>query len=497
MMAATRRARGTARQPIPFTAVHRSLTPIDANFSRTPGLRAFAVLVARLVQRLTLLLVWLAVTANAQSVAQAQGLVLPEIANAQAIRLPADFSQVDYYLITVDVGNRVWDNFGHTALRVVDRNSNSDLVFNWGLFDASVGNVTFASNFFRGILDYQLGVSPPAWEFGRYEREQRTVWQDRLNLTTAQKATLYRRLAWNLREENIVYPYQYFFDNCTTRVRDYLDEALGGRLQEQSRAQTQRSFRDEVMSHYATLPPIAVSLDILMNGRIDRPMTRWESMFLPASLRDRLLQFPSDVFDGSQRRPLLEDSQVLLEFAPPVPGPQAYPLLGAVLGGAVVFLFLGLRRIPLSSFSSQTGFTLRMPGLSYRLLGAIALVFSLLGGLYGLIMSIAWRESAHLDLHHNLNLLLFWPTDILGLGYALRWLLLGRVCQIGTGKLSFIKFYLLLHLLAALVHVGVALTGAAAQDVVSLLLFVVPAMMGFLIVLWNAGFSGVRRIRFT
>ncbi len=473
------------------------MTPIDANFSRVPGLRFFAGLVAGLARLLTVLLVWLTVSAGAQAAEQAQEFVLPEITNAQAIRLPADFNQVDYYLITVDVGNNVWDNFGHTALRVVDRNSNSDLVFNWGLFDASVGNVTFASNFFRGILDYQLGVSPPAWEFGRYEREQRTVWQDRLNLTTAQKATLYRRLAWNLREENIVYSYQYFFDNCTTRVRDYLDEALGGRLREQSLAQTQRTFRDEVLSHYATVPPIALSLDILMNSRIDRPMTRWESMFLPATLRERLLEFPSDVFDGAQRRPLLDDSEVLLEFTPPAPGPQAYPLLGAGLGGAVVFLFLGLRRIPLSSFSSQPGFTLRAPALSYRLLGAVALVFTLLGGLLGLIMSVAWRESAHLDLHHNLNLLLFWPTDLLGLAYALRWLAFGRACPIGTGKLAFIKVYLLLHLLAALAYIAAALTGLAGQDVVSLLLFVVPAMIGFILVLWNAGFSGIRRIRFT
>jgi hypothetical protein len=472
------------------------LTPIDANFSCVSGLRLFAGLFAGLARLLTVLLVGLTVGAGVKAAEQVQDFVLPEITNPQAIRLPADFSQVDYYLITVDVGNKVWDNFGHTALRVVDRNSNSDLIFNWGLFDASVGSVTFASNFFRGILQYQLGVSPPAWEFGRYEREQRTVWQDRLNLTTAQKAALYRRLAWNLREENIVYSYQYFFDNCTTRVRDYLDEALGGRLREQSQAPTPRSFRDEVQSHYATLPPIALSLDILMNSRIDRPMTLWESMFLPATLRDRLLEFPSDVFDGAQRRPLLDNSQVLQEFTPPAPGPQTYPLLAVGLGGAVLFLLLGLRRIPLSSFSSQTGFTLRAPALSYRLLGAVALLFSLLGGVLGLIMSIAWSESAHLDLHHNFNLLLFWPTDLLGLACAWRWLVSGRACQFGTGKLTCIKLYLLLHLLAALVYVGVTLAGLVAQEVISLLLFVVPAMMGFLIVLWNAGFRGIRRIRF-
>jgi hypothetical protein len=453
--------------------------------------------VARLLRTLAVAASCLLAGVGVHAADEAEGLVLPEITNPQSIRLPADLSQVDFYLVTVDVGNNIWDNFGHTALRVVDRSSNSDLVFNWGLFDASVGNVTFASNFFRGILNYQLGVSPPGWEFGRYEREQRSVWQDHLNLTTAQKATLYRRLAWNLREENIVYSYQYFFDNCTTRVRDYLNEALGGRLAEQSRAQVPRTFRDEVLSHYASVPPIAVSLDILMNERIDRRMTRWESMFLPATFRTELLAFSSDVMNGVQRQPLLDESQVVMEFTPPAAGPNAYAILGAALFGAVLFLFLTLRRIPLSSFSSQPGFTLRLPALSYRVMGALALVLCLVGGLYGLIMSVAWRQSAHLDLHNNLNLLLFWPTDILGLLFCLRWLVTGRVCTLSKTTVTLIKLYLLLHLAAAIVYVVVALTGIASQDVVSLLIFVVPALMGFAILVWNAGFSAVRRIRFS
>lgn len=422
---------------------------------------------------------------------------LPQITDLQSIRLPADLSQVDFYLITVDVGNNIWDNFGHTALRVVDRSSNSDLVFNWGLFDASVGNVTFAGNFFRGILNYQLGVSPPAWEFGRYEREQRTVWQDHINLTTAQKATLYRRLAWNLREENIIYSYQYFFDNCTTRVRDYLNEALGGRLEEQSGAQVQRTFRDEVLSHYASVPAVVLSLDILMNERIDMRMTRWEAMFLPATLRNELLDFSSDTMNGAQRQPLMDDSQVVMEFTPPAPGPNAYHVLGAVLFLSVLFLFLNLKRIPISSFGSQTGFTLRTPELSYRVMGALALMLCLVGGIFGLIMSVAWRESGHLDLHNNLNLLLFWPTDILGLLFCLRWLISGRTCALSATSVTLIKLYLLAHLLAAVVYIFVALTGVATQDVVSLLIFVVPPIMVFTVLVWNAGFSAIRRIRFS
>ena len=427
----------------------------------------------------------------------AEQTLLPEISDAESIRLPRDFDRVDFYLITVDVGDQVWDNFGHTALRVVDRNSNSDLVFNWGLFDTSGGNVVFASNFFQGILNYQLGVSPPSWEFGRYEREQRSVWQDKINLTSAQKEILYKRLAWNLREENIVYSYQYFFDNCTTRVRDYLNEALGGRLENQNRAFSSRTFRDEVLDHYASVPAVAFSLDVLMNSRIDRRMTQWEELFLPKQLRRELLNFPSDVTVNGLRQDLLEEPLVIMEFDAPQAKANAYYFVGAGLLLPTLLLFLALKRIPISSFSSQPGFTLRGGVFTYRLMGLLALLISLGSGIYGIIMTVAWLESAHLDLHHNVNLMLFWPTDILGVIFAARWLLSGKSVTLSKTSHSVIILYFIAHLVAALAYVFSALLGIVEQEVLSLLIFVTPTLMAFSVLVWNAGFSAVRRIRFS
>jgi hypothetical protein len=455
------------------------------------------VLAQRAARTLGALAVGFCVLSVAPDLQAAEQLALPEISAVDSIRMPANLDLLEFYLITVDTGDQVWDNFGHTALRVIDSGSDSDLVFNWGMFDTSVGNVTFATNFMRGILNYQLGVSPPAWEFGRYEREQRTVWQDRISLTSEQKATLYQRLAWNLREENIVYSYQYFFDNCTTRVRDYLNEALGGRLESQNRALSQRSFRDEVLAHYATVPPVAFSLDVLMNSRIDRRMSQWEELFLPARLRQDLLTLQSDVTRSGQRQPLLDDSLVIMEFDPPAAGINIYHVLGGTLFASLLLLFLNFKRVSISSFSSQPSFTLRAPGFNYRLMGLSVLLLAVVSGLYGLIMSIAWMESGHLDLHHNLNLLIFWPTDILAIPFALRWLLSGRFCTISKGAYNLVVLYLLAHLVSALTYVFVALTGIATQNVVSLLMYLVPALIGFTVLVWGAGFSAVRRIRFS
>lgn len=409
---------------------------------------------------------------------------LPAIERRSEIRLPTDFSQVDFYLITVDAGDNVWDNFGHTALRMVDGTTGTDLLFNWGLFDTSGGLIRFGFNFARGEMNYQLGVAPPGWELGGYQRTQRTVWQDRIRLTNAEKRTLYQRLAWNLREENIVYAYDYFHDNCTTRVRDYLDEALGGKLQAQSAALTQRTYRDEVMTHYESLPVIAFSLDVLMNKRIDRRMTQWERMFLPLQLREQL-----------SRLGLLEESEVLMEFAPREAGPNPYHVVALMLI-PLILMAITVRKTSISSFSSQPGLTLRAPALSYRVLGIIALIIMVSSGVYGLLMTLGWLISSHQDLHANLNLLLFWPTDLLGVPLALRWLMRGQPVEVGGNRHRLIVSYLGLHVLAALVYLGIGVFGLTAQSTGALMLYLVPLLLVLALVVTAAGVRRSRGLRF-
>lgn len=410
---------------------------------------------------------------------------LPAIDRRDEIRMPADFSQVHFYLITVDVGDQVWDNFGHTALRMVDDNTGTDLLFNWGLFDTSGGVLRFGFNFARGIMDYQLGVAPPGWELGGYQRAGRTVWQDRLRLTTAQKQQLYQRIAWNLRPDNVVYAYDYFYDNCTTRVRDYLDEALGGQLSGQTGALTQGTYRDEVVAHYASLPLIGFSLDVLMNHRVDQRLTQWQRMFLPLQLRAQL-----------DRQGLLEDSEVLMQFPAPEAGPNPYRM-AALLLIPLLLMAATIRKASIASFSSQPGFALRAPALSYRALGLVALVICVFSGIYGLAMSLAWLVSSHEDLHGSLNLLLFWPTDLLGLGLALRWLVRGEPVLVTGARHQLIVSYLMLHVVAAMVYLVMGGFGLSGQYVGALMLYVVPVLLVFALVVLAAGLRRSRGLRFT
>ena len=111
--------------------------------------------------------------------------------------------KVEIYLHTVNIGNKIYDNFGHTAIRVVDKRTYTDLVYNWGMFD--FGNpLSFSLDFYRGDLNYKLGVYSMDTALRVYQSDTRSVWEDRLILTPIRKNRLLNLLAsWTPLEEGL------------------------------------------------------------------------------------------------------------------------------------------------------------------------------------------------------------------------------------------------------------------------------------------------------
>ena len=420
--------------------------------------------------------------------AQTKLSALESIPSQASYPQPADLSQLHFYLITVDVGENVWDNFGHTALRVFDENNGSDTVFNWGGFDTSGGVVAFSYNFFKGIMNYTLFTSTPTREFDSFRNQQRTVWQDKLNLSNQQKEVLYRRLMWNLEPDNVIYAYHHFFDNCTTRIRDYLDEALSGKLARQFTGVTDHSFRDLVEAHYASVALIGFSLDVLVNSNVDRPVSEWEQMFLPLSLRSQLAQIQSDVVINGERLALLSDSQVIMEFAPPMVETDVYRVASLVLLAPILLLSLLLKKIPMSYFATHSRVSLKAPGFSFMMLGLLGLLTATFSGIYGTLMLGSWFFSEHLDLHHNINLLLFWPTDLLGIIVSIRWLVLRSPWPMTNNSTPFINYYLLAHVIGMLGYGFIALMGLSNQSIDRIALYVLPGFFCFTLFVWLVGF---------
>ena len=341
-------------------------------------------------------------------------------------------------------------------------------------------------------MNYTLSTSSPGQVFAMYRGQQRTVWQDKINLTNAQKESLYRRLLWNIEPQNVVYPYHYFFDNCTTRVRDYLDEALSGRIADFYPGITDQTFRDQVVTHYESTAVVGFSLDVLMNSNIDRPVTEWEEMFLPLSLRDRLAKIPADVAANDRRLMLLSDSQLVMEFPAPKAETDSYRFVAAVLVVPVVLLLLMLKKIPMSYYATHSPLGLKAASINFRILGLLGLLTALFSGIYGTLMLGSWFISDHLDLHHNFNLLLFWPTDLLGVAVGLRWLLLCKPWPMTHNSKPFLDYYLLAHVLGMLVYAVLALMNLVTQSIDNIALYVLPGFLLFTLLIWLVGFQAAK-----
>lgn len=380
---------------------------------------------------------------------------------------------IDIFLHTVDVGNLVYNNFGHTAIRVRDRFNRTDRVYNWGIFDFD-NPIPFALNFYKGNLYYRLGDYPFSAAMRSYNYEHRTVWEDRIFLTNEQKKIFLDRLKWNMRPENRSYSYQYFFDNCSTRPRDYLDEALGGVLSAHAKDElTSKTFREQVMEGYAFNPGMDVLLDLGMNSNIDRYMTRWESMFHPLHLRDGLIDY------SRSKHFLIGESRILVDFQ----RPGTYPGLGHAILLIVGGIPLALIGIALYAQQKKGAFSKRL----LRFFAFWSLPWTMAGALFGFLMCLNWIASGHMDLHHNANMLLFWPTDLILL-LVVGWIFIkGRQFALRPQAYRFMQVYLVGHLLGSLLLPVLRMFGFIHQNVDRVSVFLLPPYLIMILLLFRVG----------
>jgi hypothetical protein len=145
--------------------------------------------------------------------------------------------------MTMGPGPEVWERFGHNAIWIHDPVGGTDLAYNYGLFDFRQQG--FLLRFAQGRMRYWMDGMDAERSAAAYMRRDRSLWVQELNLTGAQRAELQRFVEWNRQEQNKFYDYDYYGDNCSTRVRDALDRVLGGALKRQTEGLgTAFTFRD-------------------------------------------------------------------------------------------------------------------------------------------------------------------------------------------------------------------------------------------------------------
>jgi hypothetical protein len=215
----------------------------------------------------------------------------------------------DVYLLTCAPGNATYSIYGHTALRICVSGTEIDRVYNWGIFDFSTPN--FAFRFAKGRLDYMLGSYSYDTFIYEYVNEGRAVWSQPLNLTTAEKRKLFSLINENLKPENVKYRYDFFFDNCATRIRDILVASASDTIIFPVK-EKQKSFRQLVDPNQKVLPWIDFGADMLLGLQADRKASPADEMFLPAYLMENLSA--SVIVHGGNREPILGEPVTVVDM---------------------------------------------------------------------------------------------------------------------------------------------------------------------------------------
>jgi len=188
-------------------------------------------------------------------------------------------------LVTMGVGALIWERHGHIALCVREADPRNDRCYNYGIGDFHHPG-KMAWGFFRGTGAFWVGKASVKDMLSIYVYADRTIWVQPLRLTADEKRKVIDKLEHDILDDNRYYAYDHFWDNCTTRVRDVLDQATGGKLSAIPSDGDTRTFRDLAREgFYGMTVPLLVT-DLAMGRATDRVPTYYERMFLPQFLRE-------------------------------------------------------------------------------------------------------------------------------------------------------------------------------------------------------------------
>ncbi|HEX6251663.1 MAG TPA: DUF4105 domain-containing protein [Gemmatimonadaceae bacterium] len=307
------------------------------------------------------------------------------------------------YLITVGQGDPYWTRFGHNALWIRDRTRGTDIAYNWGLFDFNEPG--FLSRFLSGNTRYWM-AGFDTWEMlDVYRSENRSIDVQELALTPALARDIQQFAEWNALPENRTYRYDYYLDNCSTRIRDALDRALSGQIKlATDTVRTHHTYRWHTQRLLAEHAPTWGGIMLVLGQRADRPITAWDEMFVPMLMRDALRAV--NITDGiGGRQPLIRAEWRMFEAARPAERADApnrtvaYTVTGVLLGLLIVVLARGVGR---------TGW----PTMTQTVTATLVSAWSIFAGAAGLVVAGMWAFTHHIFMYANENVLQMTPLSM-------------------------------------------------------------------------------------
>lgn len=296
-------------------------------------------------------------------------------------------------LLTCAPGDEVYSLYGHTAIRYTDYNKGIDVAINYGVF--SFSKPFFVLRFIFGRTDYEMGIVPFDYFRMEYEKEERPIYEQELNLTDNEKAAIRDAIDNNYLPQNRVYRYNYFYDNCTTRARDILTNNIGGRVSFPGDKQVYPSYRKLIHDFNADSPWARFGNDILLGVKADKKTTLSERQFLPFHLKD---DFDKALIIGKdgKTRPLVKRSECITG-CPSLKPENSFPLRPSTCAWIIFAVVAALTLIEITTKKR------------FWPLDAILMVFD---GCVGLLIFLMFFSELPAT-NTNLQILLFNPLPLL------------------------------------------------------------------------------------
>lgn len=299
-------------------------------------------------------------------------------------------------VLTCSPGTEVYSVFGHSSLRVIDRQKDTDQVYNFGIFDFDTPN--FAYKFLKGKLQYQLGIVSTPHFVQTYTSENRLVSEQVLELSEAEEIAIVRRLNYLYLPENRFYYYSFLNRNCSTELRDLLSE-----IEVTFSKDTLESSNRALLKPYLNRTPwLRLGVNMLLGKMMDRNSNRFQSTFLPIS------------FEGEVDKALLHKKGIVTEE-------NVLNSLPKELGTSYQKIFS-----PLKVFSAL------LLVLLFWSPKPVKIVLCLMVGATGILLGLLWIFSGHPEIRNNLDILWCNPLYLLYIPMMLR----NKVSKLLTYTLS-------------------------------------------------------------
>lgn len=318
-----------------------------------------------------------------------------------AARAQSTGDSVVVSVLTMGPGEEIFERFGHQSIRMHDVTTGSDTSYNWGMFDFDQPH--FLKRFLTGDTKYWMEGFPTESILAYYKRSGRAVWEQELALSGAQKDSLWRFLRWNAQEEHKWYRYDYYADNCATRVRDALDMVLGGAIRHGIAGREHDvTLRSETLRLARAYPLINFGMDFVLGRPADATLAAWGEMFVPMRLQELIRPIRIHHEDQTTGPLVLSERQLVVDAryqdSDTPPDYFASALMVAIpLAGVLLALAVFGGGAPAARWS----------------IAVIGSLWSLLAGLVGVLLLCAelfTRHAAYMG--HNVNVLLATPASL-------------------------------------------------------------------------------------